>query len=153
MIWALIRKLFMRGASLEDGIKTYYAKEIRSDAKKYAADFYKSLLKGLEIKFEENFGHKEIEIYGTNSEDNEETYQVGPFSPQSNNEDQEFFTTLFNEESTNTNYGDRTINFNNDTAFCTYRILFKNNSYQNTTDNYAHIKIKSLKWIYGTEIV
>jgi hypothetical protein len=31
----------------EDGVKTYYAKEIRSDAKKYAADFYKSLLKGL----------------------------------------------------------------------------------------------------------
>ena len=41
---------FMPMQELEDGVKTYYAKEIRSDAKKYAADFYKSLLKGLEIK-------------------------------------------------------------------------------------------------------
>lgn len=113
----------------------------------------KPILKGLEIKFEEGFGHKEIAIYGTNSEDNEDKYIVGPSSPQSNNQDEEFFTTLFDEESTNTNYGDRTINFNNDTAFCVYRILFKNNSYQNTIDTYAHIKIKSLKWIMGTEII
>jgi hypothetical protein len=41
---------FMSMQEFENGVKTYYAKEIRSDAKKYAADFYKSLLKGLEIK-------------------------------------------------------------------------------------------------------
>ena len=111
------------------------------------------ILKGLEIKFDGINGHKEIEIQASNSEDNEQKYQVGPHTPISNNNDNEFWVTLFNGESSNTNYGDRTIEFDNSTAYSFYRIIFKGNSYQNPTSPYTFIKIKSLKWISGTEVV